>query len=100
MRNINFIDPTDGTPIVADFAVSYVGTDGLFPIVLPLFVKDVKTGRGGLTPNQAKVYPYILKGGKVIPVGMNAALAGFEIGEPTSISELYVGGDEPSDTEH
>ena len=42
----------------------------------------------------------MLAGGKVVPVGRNAFIAGFVIGEPTNIAEMYVEGDLPSDTVH
>jgi hypothetical protein len=32
------------------------------------------------------------RGGSVIPVGLNAANAGFDIGAPTVLNEIYVGG--------
>jgi hypothetical protein len=97
-----FIDPRNGTRIVADFVVSHITIDkfDFLPTFEPFLVRDVKTGEGGLTPNQKQVYPYILAGGKVIPIGENAAWAGFDIGEPTSIGELYVGSNPPSGTTH
>lgn len=65
-------------------------------------MRDVKTGGGGLTkPNQAQVYPYILRGGEVIPRGFNAGLAGFEVDEPTVIGPIFhVGRDVPDFTNH
>lgn len=103
-RNVSFVDPRTGKRVVADYVVSITVPDPAaflaFPTLEPILVRDVKTGAGQLTPNQAEVYPYILRGGEVVPVGLNAALAGFELGVPTSIQELYAGGDLPSDTHH
>ncbi len=102
--NVMFEDPRNGTPIVADYVVSMWVPDPmsffLFPKLEPILVRDVKTGGGGLSDNQKQVYPYILRGGAVIPVGDNAAWAGFEVGEPTVIAEMYVGHDLPADTIH
>ena len=102
--NVTFEDPRTGTIVVADYVVSAWVPDpmsfGLFPKLEPFLVRDVKTGGGGLTENQKKVYPYILAGGEVVPVGDNAALAGFEADEPTVIAEMYVGRDLPGDAAH
>jgi hypothetical protein len=102
--NVMFEDPRNGTPIVADYVVSMWVPDPesffLFERLEPILVRDVKTGGGGLTDNQKQVYPYMLRGGEVVPVGDNAALAGFEVGEPTVIAEMYAGHDLPSDTVH
>jgi hypothetical protein len=93
-----------GTPIVADYVISIWVPDPatlfLLPKLEPILARDVKTGDGGLTGNQKEVYPYILAGGEVIPVGWKAALAGFDVGFATTIRELYVGHDLPSDTVH
>jgi hypothetical protein len=102
--NVWFRSATTGTPIVADYVVSIWVPDPaalfLWPTLEPILARDVKTGGGGLTDNQKEVYPHILAGGKVIPVGLKAAQAGFWIGFPTTIQELYVGHDLPSDTVH
>jgi hypothetical protein len=102
--NVMFINPKTGTPVVVDYVVSQLVPDPfgwfLFRKPEPLWACDVKTGGGGLTDNQKEVYPHILAGGVVIPVGDNAAYAGFEVGEPTIVSELYVGRNLPSDTVH
>jgi hypothetical protein len=102
--NVYFVDPRTGLRVIADYVVSMWVPDPMsFFTSLklePILVRDVKTGGGGLTGNQKDVYPYILRGGEVIPVGNNAAWAGFEVGEPTVITEMYVGHDLPSDTTH
>lgn len=102
--NVTFEDPRTGTRIIADYVVSIWVPDPesmMLPTLEPMLVRDVKTGDGGLTDNQKQVYPYILRGGEVIPVGFNAALAGFHVGEPTNIAPIFnVGRDAPSDTEH
>jgi hypothetical protein len=103
VRNVAFMDPRTGTRIVADFVVSIwlPDTETLFLTreLEPFLVRDVKTGAGPLTENQKVVYPYILAGGKVVPIGENAVAAGFD-GSPTVIQGMYVGRDLPSDTLH
>jgi len=102
--NVWFRSAKTGTSVVADYVVSIWVPDPaallLWPKLEPILARDVKTGGGGLTDNQTEVYPYILAGGEVIPVGLKAALAGFTIGFPTTIRELYVGHDLPGDTVH
>lgn len=102
--NVTFVDPRTDTPVVSDYVVSMwvPDPDGflLVPKPEPILVRDVKTGEGGRTGNQKQVYPYILAGGEVVPEGRNAFIAGFEVGEPTIIAEMYVEGDLPSDTVH
>jgi hypothetical protein len=103
--NVMFEDPRNGRRIVADYSVSIWVPDPLggflFPKPEPVLVRDVKTGDGGLTENQRIVYPYILSGGLVVPIGFNAGLAGFEDDVPTAIGNIfYVGKDLPSDTVH
>ncbi len=102
--NVTFEDPRTGAQIIADYVVSAWVPDPetlFLPTKLePILVRDVKTGGGGLTDNQKEVYPHIKAGGEVIPVGDNAAFAGFEVGVPTVIVELYVGPDGPSFTVH
>jgi hypothetical protein len=94
--NVTFKDPTSGIPVVADYVVSlYVANPNTFFLTMrlePILVRDVKTGDGGPTDNQRVVYPKIIAGGAVIPVGANAEAAGFTPGVPTVIKELYVGG--------
>ena len=102
--NVWFRSAKTGTPIIADYVVSIWVPDPatllLFPKPEPILARDVKTGDGGLTGNQTEAYPYILAGGEVIPVGLKAARAGFDIGFPTTIRELYVGHDLLGDTVH
>ena len=102
---MTFEDPRNGLKIVADYTVSIWVADPdsflAFPKPEPIFVRDVKTGDGGLQDNQKIVYPYILHGGAVIPRGFNAWLAGFYIDEETYIGDMFfVGKDMPSGTPH
>jgi RHS repeat-associated protein len=96
---VTFFDPKSGLIVIADYVVSFRVGDPLSFFILPkpepILVRDVKTGRGGLTDNQYHVYPHMMSGGVVVPVGPNAFLAGFEIGYPVSVGEMYVGGELP-----
>jgi RHS repeat-associated protein len=97
--NVSFIDPRTGQRVVADYVVSAWVADPLSFFLgwtlEPIFARDVKTGNGGMTPNQSQTYPYIFQGGPVVPVGLNAALAGFTLGLPTTLY-LTVGPNTPT----
>ena len=68
-----------------DYVVSQFLPDGMGWTLEPLWAADVKTGSGGLTTNQNKVYPKMGSGTWVTPVGANAAAAGF-----TEYEEVYI----------
>jgi RHS repeat-associated protein len=71
--NVSFRDPANGNRrVVADLVISRP----TFPPE-PFLIIDVKTGEGGLTPNQQQTYPLFGSSGYVIPVGWNALRAGF-----------------------
>lgn len=102
--SVSFRNPMTGIVAISDYVVSmWVPDPASFFTTLvlePILVRDVKTGSGGLTENQKDVYPHILGGRLVIPVGPRAAAAGFTLDELTLIQELYVGKELPSDTVH
>ena len=97
-KNVSFLGP-DGTRITVDYVVSVFMPDGFAGFWLePVYGADVKTGRGGLTENQRQVYPPIGSGTWVTPVGLNAEIAGFRVGEKVYFPIVY--GDALSTTEH
>jgi hypothetical protein len=98
-RNVTFIDVKTGVPVIADYVVSMLMPDPSTLLALPwpepIYVRDVKTGNGGPTDNQQIVYPNVWAGGMVVPVGDNAARAGFTVGLPTRL-DLYMGANGPT----
>lgn len=86
-RNVSFRDPAaGGLRVVADAVISPPGIGPLGPP--PLLVIDVKTGGGGLTPNQSVVYPKFNGPHTLIPVGLRAFQAGFIPGIPYDLQNL------------
>jgi RHS repeat-associated protein len=79
--NVKFFDPNSGLAVVVDFIVSAPG----WPVNVPQFGVDVKTGLGPFTQNQKIVYPKMETGSWVTPLGLNALFAGFIPGVPTYI---------------
>lgn len=87
-RNVSFRDPETGTRAVAD---AVIGTGGGYPGpggTLPLIVVDMKTGGGGLTPNQRVVYPAFGTPKTLVPVGFRAFQAGFIPGLAVGVKTL------------
>jgi hypothetical protein len=89
-RNVSFRDPQQGgIRVIADATIGLSGVLG-FPGLTPPahIVIDVKTGDGRYTRNQRAIYPNFSRNYTLVPVGHQAAQAGFIPGVPISVAQV------------